>query len=448
MITTTRLGSTPAVADQYIRMTSFDDDRTLADSSVDQQPKGSTEASQAAPSSTVISEDDLTLSEIPPSQVKEYHTGFFLANLILRLWDEFKNSSQVNNQLPLLRPGFRPTMRRFRHMSTIIKLNAAICASTFMFVLYILPVSVFVKLALFGALSLLNTVPVLSQFFFYGMPVLAWVFLFFSAAKVPEAWRPPISVKFLPAMENILYGDNLSDILAAYHNTFLDLLAWFPYGIVHFGGPFVVAALIWLFGPPTALRSYGWSFGYMNLLGVFIQQVGASAPPWYKNLYGLAAAHYGMSGSPGGLARIDELFGFDMYTTTFSTAPLIFGAFPSLHSACSTMSALWLSYLFPKYTACFVCYVCWLWWATMYLTHHYFFDLTAGSVLAVSFFYAAKFTSLPLKDPKCWCRFNYTQLKYFDTHAEDPLFESEELNNASGLDAGFSMVEEPVIETI
>ncbi|OBA15102.1 uncharacterized protein OGAPODRAFT_41957, partial [Ogataea polymorpha] len=231
------------------------------------------------------------------------------------------------------------------------------------------------------------TVPLLSQFFLFGLPILAWVFLFFSAGKIPTSWKPPISVKILPSMETILYGDDLSDVLASYTSKPLDFIAWFPYGIVHFAGPFIVAALVWLFGPPTALRSFGWSFGYMNLVGVAIQQIFPAAPPWYKNLYGLQPANYAMKGSPGGLGRMDGYFGVDLYTTNFSNAPVIFGAFPSLHSGISTMNALWLSYLFPKYSPYFACYVCWLWWSTMYLTHHYFFDLTAGSVLAVTFFF-------------------------------------------------------------
>ncbi|GME88050.1 unnamed protein product [[Candida] boidinii] len=158
-------------------------------------------------------------------------------------------------------------------------------------------------------------------------------------------------------METILYGDNLSELLAGYKATVLDVLAWFPYGIVHFALPFIVAVLIWLFAPPTSLRSFGFAFGYMNLIGVIIQNIFATAPPWYKILHGLEKANYSMKGSPGGLGRIDDLFGFDMYTTTFTNSPLIFGAFPSLHSACATMDALWLSYLFPKISWIFCIYV-------------------------------------------------------------------------------------------
>ena len=54
-------------------------------------------------------------------------------------------------------------------------------------------------------------------------------------------------------------------------------------------------------------------------------------------MYGLAPANYAMEGSPAGLARIDQLFGVDMYTSTFTASPLVFGAFPSLHAGCATI---------------------------------------------------------------------------------------------------------------
>lgn len=56
-----------------------------------------------------------------------------------------------------------------------------------------------------------------------------------------------------------------------------------------------------------------------------------------------------MAGSPGGLARIDTLFGGSGYTETFSAAPLVFGAFPSLHAGSATMEALFLSHFFPRF---------------------------------------------------------------------------------------------------
>lgn len=75
--------------------------------------------------------------------------------------------------------------------------------------------------------------------------------------------------------------------------------------------------------------------------------------------------------------------GLDLYGTTFGTSPLVFGAFPSLHSGCATIEMLFLSYLFPRLKPLCVAYVLWMWFATMYLTHHYMIDLVGGSIYAI-----------------------------------------------------------------
>jgi membrane-associated phospholipid phosphatase len=74
---------------------------------------------------------------------------------------------------------------------------------------------------------------------------------------------------------------------------------------------------------------------------------------------------------------------------------MIFGAFPSLHSGSAVMEALVMSHVFPKFRPYFFGYVLWIWWSTMYLTHHYFIDLTAGAVLSFTVFYFVKLTCLP-----------------------------------------------------
>ena len=55
--------------------------------------------------------------------------------------------------------------------------------------------------------------------------------------------------------------------------------------------------------------------------------------PGYALQNGLTPADYTVSGSPGGLARIDATFHLNGYTAAFSNAPVVFGALPSLHAA-------------------------------------------------------------------------------------------------------------------
>lgn len=289
------------------------------------------------------------------------------------------------------------------------------------FVYIIFPANLALKTLILAAFVSCFLVPLTLQFFVHALPIFTWLALFFLAGKIPTAWKPAILVKLLPAMETILYGDNLSNVLAEINTTMLDVLAWLPYGIIHFSAPFVVAAFIFVFAPPTSLRAYGFAFGYMNLLGVMTQILFPAAPPWYKNSHGLEPANYLMNGSPGGLGRIDALLGVDMYTSTFSNSPVVFGAFPSLHLGCSVMDVLFLCWLFPKWRAVWWGYACWLWWSTMYLTHHYFIDLIGGAIFLLVVFGYTKYAHLPVINHKLWCRWLYTQIERIDVWNLDPL---------------------------
>lgn len=295
--------------------------------------------------------------------------------------------------------------------------------SILLFVFVVNPASLINKFLLLITFILLCFIPITGQFVFNAFPIFTWLALYFTSSSFDTSYRPPITVKVLPAVETILYGDNLSDILAASTNTTLDLITWLPYGIFHFGAPFVVAGTLFLFGPPTILRGYSFAFGYMNLFGVIIQNIFPAAPPWYKLLYGLSPANYSMKGSPGGLSRIDEYFGVNIYTQGFSNSAVVFGALPSLHSGCATMEALFMTYAFPNLKPLFIIYVCWLWWSTMYLTHHYFVDLMAGSVLAYVIFQYTKFFHLPIVDDSLFSRWSYGEIHKFSITRMNPLYQ-------------------------
>ncbi|GAA5959965.1 hypothetical protein JCM21900_001442 [Sporobolomyces salmonicolor] len=234
------------------------------------------------------------------------------------------------------------------------------------------------KLFLVAAYTTALLVPFTSQFFLPATPVFSWLLFFYSSQFIPKSYRPHIWVSVLPTLESILYGANISDLLTRWTNPVLDVMAWVPYGVVHFVAPFVVAAVLWVFSPPGAVKFWAAAFGYMNLVGVMIQIAFPCAPPWYELREGLVPANYNMRGSAGGLARIDSIFGGHGYENTFSGAPVPFGAFPSLHAGCSTMEALFLSHFFPKGRVFYWIY---------YLTHHYLIDLVAGGSLTCAFFY-------------------------------------------------------------
>ncbi|KAF9438204.1 Aureobasidin resistance protein Aur1 [Entomortierella beljakovae] len=227
------------------------------------------------------------------------------------------------------------------------------------------------------------------QFLLPFFAVAAWLLLFYCCRFIPSNWRPHIFTSVLPALENILYGGSISEMLASTTSPFKDILAWIPYGVLHYVLPIVVAILIKFFGPPGTLPVFARTFGYMNVAGVLTQIMFPCAPPWYETRYGgFQPAEYNMPGDPGGLARVDDILGVEMYKTTFTASPLVFGAFPSLHSGDACLLAFFLVYVFgPRSIPFAMTYIFWIWWATMYLGHHYVVDLVGGGAYAVVAFW-------------------------------------------------------------
>ena len=283
----------------------------------------------------------------------------------------------------------RDTLRRLhKHSFTLSDLVYLIHIVNSVFWLVIMRVPGFPLKLLIPLLHIgLLLVPFTSQFFLPALPVTTYLITFYSSQFIPNHRRPSIYVSLLPTLESVLFGANISDLLTRYTHPVLDVIAWLPYGIGHFTVPFVVAIFLWLFRPKQALHLWGRAFGWMNFVGVVTQIIFPCAAPWYEVIFGLTPAEYSMKGSPGGLLRIDNLFHSHGYTVTFSNSPVVFGAFPSLHSACATMEALFLSHFFPQVATYVWAYAAVLYWATMYLTHHYLIDVVGGSCLAIAFFY-------------------------------------------------------------
>lgn len=103
--------------------------------------------------------------------------------------------------------------------------------------------------------------------------------------------------------------------------------------------------------------------------------------------YGKAAVpSYDIPGSPAGLARVDKLLQTNMYSSGFKSNPLVFGAFPSLHSGFASIIGMFFAHFRPKYTFLVLLYIVWIWWACMYFLHHYFIDLLAGFAYAGVFY--------------------------------------------------------------
>ncbi|KAJ3359321.1 Aureobasidin resistance protein Aur1 [Allomyces javanicus] len=139
-------------------------------------------------------------------------------------------------------------------------------------------------------------------------------------------------------------------------------------------------------------------FASSNLCGVMIQYLFPSAAPWYNEKYGTAPPDNmaTFKGEPGGLARIDELFGMNFYHDLFANSPLVFGAFPSLHAGYATIVSLffadqfrWIRLPWFRIPSALVgvTYTLGMRWSTMYLNHHFLTDLLGGTSIALSFYF-------------------------------------------------------------
>lgn len=272
----------------------------------------------------------------------------------------------------------------------------------------------FAKTFVAGLLMTGLCLPITRQFLLPLLPTLTWLLLFSSCKYISGDYRPAIWVRVLPALENILYGANLSNILSAHKHVVLDLLAWLPYGVIHYVSPVIVSGCMFIWGPPGTLPIWARAFGYMNITAVLIQTVFPCSPPWYENTYGLAPANYSIAGDAAGLKAIDKLFGLDLYTSGFHASPVVFGAFPSLHSGWATLETLFMGHLFPKLFPVYVFYTMWLWWSTMYFSHHYAVDLVAGSLLAGICFFFGRAQFLPRPQPDKEFRWDYDYVEIGD----------------------------------
>jgi len=145
--------------------------------------------------------------------------------------------------------------------------------------LWMITAALWFKLFIVSAYTAAVLVPFTSQLIWPATPVLTWVLLFFSARYIPTSSRPGIHVALLPALESVMYGANISDLQTRFTHPVLDVLAWLPYGVLHFTLPVVVALVLWVFGPRGSAQYWGKAFGWMNVLGVMTQIILPCAAP-------------------------------------------------------------------------------------------------------------------------------------------------------------------------
>jgi hypothetical protein len=209
---------------------------------------------------------------LPPALARRLPAALhYLATRILSAATRLETSTSVALSLARLR-AWRPTRGEKAKYAFLLAL-ALPC-------LYIMAAPAFpLKLALPAVYTLAVLLPVSSQFILPATPIFAWLLLFYSSQFLAPESRPHIWVSVLPTLESVWYGASISDILTHFGHPALDILAWLPYGVIHFVAPFVVAALLFVFAPPGATKVFGAAFGFLNILGVMTQVGFPCAPP-------------------------------------------------------------------------------------------------------------------------------------------------------------------------
>lgn len=125
-----------------------------------------------------------------------------------------------------------------------------------------------------------TAVPYVRRFIIPFLPIFTWLITYYTCQFIPIDMRPQhIFVNVLPTLERILYGNSLSDLISRHTHPVLDILAWIPYGVIHFSLPFAFSCIMWFFGPPGCLDVFASAFAYMNLAGVLTQFLFPCAAP-------------------------------------------------------------------------------------------------------------------------------------------------------------------------
>ena len=113
-----------------------------------------------------------------------------------------------------------------------------------------------------------------------GSPVILWLFLFVNAGHIPIEIRPPISTNILPTLDTYIFGINIvPDVLSRHTHPVFDLLAFVPYGIVHYVAPILFLIYLSTRQPGSVIAVFAQSFGAMCAMGVITQLIFPNAPP-------------------------------------------------------------------------------------------------------------------------------------------------------------------------
>lgn len=234
------------------------------------------------------------------------------------------------------------------------------------------------------ALNELRKIPLL-KLFLAALPYASYLILFSfnggirHVTHLDEISQPHLII--LSQVEKTLFSCQPHKILSRFANPIFDVIAAVPY-LIHFPLPFLfLLYLVISEKRREAALPYLWCVGWVNLVAVIIQTTFPTAPPWFAGSAVLDRKGHIIFESPseGGFSRLDGLLGIHLFHGLYSTSPLKFGAFPSLHVALPMVIFLNHPWLGKKFGAFHVILIT---LSAIYITHHYLVDALGGILLA------------------------------------------------------------------
>ncbi|MEW6058434.1 MAG: phosphatase PAP2 family protein [Bdellovibrionota bacterium] len=130
------------------------------------------------------------------------------------------------------------------------------------------------------------------------------------------------------------------------------------------------------------LKTFGWCFFLVNVMGFATYYIYPAAPPWYVAKYGLGPAQMFISADPAGAARFDALFNTRFFTGMYGQSVDVYGAIPSLHVAYPLLVA-WAALVTKRLRAFAIGFYLLMCFSAVYLNHHYIIDIILGTLYAI-----------------------------------------------------------------
>ena len=210
------------------------------------------------------------------------------------------------------------------------------------------------------------------QNYWFLVPICIYVVLFISNPLIEKVLKFECKRNTIVQLDLWLFENNVYYLLSIIQNCFFDFLAAFPY-LFHFILPFIY--LIYMIQSKQSVETilrFIFSFGITNVIGVLIQIIFPTPPPWMLLMQTkIPEANF---------YRVDMYIGFGLFKTIYAQSKIVCGAFPSLHVAWPSVILFngqhWIGRWFC------IAHVCLISFGAVYSMHHYLIDIVFGMLLA------------------------------------------------------------------